>query len=506
MDNEQLLQTIFDAIPHWVAVKSPDGRFLISNKSFSHDIGIETKEIIGKSSKELGFLEDDNLVVIDDSETRAFSGELVDLPPMEMTLPNGEKQIRHTHKLPLCNSQGEITGTISISENISDRVALEEKFRQSQKMEAVGQLAGGVAHDFNNMLQAIAGFAELVAEDLDPDQAQAHDFIKEIQAGTERASNLTRQLLAFSRRQVLQSSSVDLNELVQNLTNMVRRLIGENITLDLIPAANLPRVAVDSGMMEQVLINLCVNARDAMPDGGRLLIETREAELTETYCQDNPWAKPGHYSVIQVSDSGVGIPAGIVEHIFEPFYTTKETGKGTGLGLAMAYGIIHQHNGMINVYSEEGVGTTFRIYLPQTVERKVVEEGEDGVQAEGGHETILIAEDEPLVLKLMQSILEKRGYRVISARDGEEAIRVFQESNPEIDLVLLDVIMPKISGRKAFNMIKTINPTVPVMFSTGYSSNMLDVEFLTTNNLRVIEKPIAPRKILAAIRDVLDHH
>ena len=388
--------------------------------------------------------------------------------------------------------------------DITERSALEERLRQAQKMEAVGQLAGGIAHDFNNMLQVIRGFTTLATTELDGDSGKVALYLGKVEQAAAGAASLTRQLLAYSRRQVLQSRPLDVNRLIVDLVKMVQRLIGEDIELELNPGAGVQNIFADRSMIEHVLINLCVNARDAMPDGGRLSIATQNCVLDEAFTAAHDWAAAGTYTLIEVSDNGCGMSQDVQGHIFEPFFTTKQPGEGTGLGLSMVYGIAKQHGGMIDVRSEVGAGTTFSVYLPITDEEAAEPGSEATRPTAGGNETILVAEDEPKVLELTKELLETQGYNVLCARDGAEAVQVYDTHSGEIGLVILDVVMPRMGGRKVFSAIRKIDSTVPVMFCTGYSSTAVDSEFITAHQLRMIYKPISPNEFIAAVRETLD--
>lgn len=394
-------------------------------------------------------------------------------------------------------------GVVFTSLDITERKRLEEQLRQAQKMEAVGQLAGGVAHDFNNLLQVILGYVDVLQSDLSREKANK-DALEAVQQAAERAADLTRQLLAFSRRQVISPINMDLNDLVQGVLKMIRRVIGEHINLYFIPGVRLGSVFADKGQIEQALMNLCVNARDAMPTGGTLTIETENAVIEEDYCREHLWATEGRYVLLSITDTGHGMDEATKNQIFEPFFTTKEVGQGTGLGLATVHGIVKQHNGLIHVYSELGKGTAFKIYLP------VVERPADAVgtkiesHAIGGTETILIAEDEESVRNLVRHILTAAGYTVFAASNGEAALQLFEENADKIDIALLDVMMPKLGGKEVMERIHERYPTVRFLFSSGYSENAIHTNFVTKEGLHLIKKPYHRAALLRAIRDILD--
>lgn len=385
------------------------------------------------------------------------------------------------------------------------RLYLEEQLRQSQKMEAIGQLAGGVAHDFNNILQASLGYAKLASMRVKADDA-LKGYIDQIVHGSLSAANLTRQLLAFSRRQVMRPAALDLNKVIEDLLRMLYRVIGEHIHIEFIPAHELASIKADRGMMEQIVMNLCVNARDAMSDGGALTLETENLVIDGDYCATHPWASPGRYVLLSVSDTGCGIEAEVLKHIFEPFFTTKGEGKGTGLGLATVYGVIKQHDGMVQAYSEPGKGSTFKVYLPVSERRaEVVGPKIEGPVA-GGDETILMAEDNDSVCDLAQQVLELGGYTVILARNGEEAVALFEAHCDAIDMLLFDVVMPQMGGREAYERIQAIRPEVPVLFSSGYSENAVHTNFVLHEGVKLLQKPYSPNTLLRAVRETLDEN
>lgn len=404
----------------------------------------------------------------------------------------------------LKDPSGQVIGMACLGIDVTEHRHLEEQYRQSQKMEAIGQLAGGVAHDFNNLLQAIQGYTDLALADL-PDEGEAHQNLSESQKAIDRAAGLVRQLLAFSRRQTLQFRVIDLDEVIANLTKMLRRVIGEHIELEISTGCMGQKVHADPGQMEQILLNLCLNARDAMPDGGKIYIETSGIFFDRGYVEVNSWAKEGNYIQLLVTDTGCGMPPEVLEKIFDPFFTTKKVGQGTGLGLATVYGIIRQHEGMIHVYSEVGHGTTFHIYLPvSTVETpQIIPDSQDQPRPRGGNETILVAEDEDLLRNLAQRILQNAGYTVLTASDGEEAMELYRTNRERIDLLLLDMVMPRASGIQVYEYVARENPKARFIFSTGYSFTTLDRGILPKEDIPFIQKPYSPMTLLKVVRDVL---
>ncbi|MGA8144259.1 MAG: response regulator [Candidatus Acidiferrales bacterium] len=391
-----------------------------------------------------------------------------------------------------------------IVEDITDRLALEKQLMQAQKFEAIGQLAGGIAHDFNNMIGAIMGWSDIGIEETE-EGARLRRHFQKIHQQAERAAALTRQLLAFARRQILEPRNIDLNQSVTETLNLLEKVIGSNIEIRTTLAPALSLVRADPTQVEQVLMNLCINARDAMPDGGSLIIETCNSAFDAEYCAHQPFARPGDYVMLSVTDTGTGMDAATLDRIFEPFFTTKELGKGTGLGLATVYGIVRQHGGFTHVYSEPGIGTTFRTYLPATpLATKSVEPTEDTQPVRGGLETILIAEDHAALRELAFETLTNLGYTVILAADGEQALHEFVSRQDQIDLLVLDVVLPKFSGPHVYARICEIKPGVPTIFATGYSADIAALQIAQQQGLPMLQKPYSPRNLARKIRDTLD--
>lgn len=389
-------------------------------------------------------------------------------------------------------------------EDITERIALEKQLVQAQKFEGIGQLAGGIAHDFNNMIGAILGWADIGLDETEP-SSRLHRHFEKVRHQAERAASLTKQLLAFARRQLLEPRDLDLNKSVTETIALLERVLGSNIEIKTRLPLNLALVRADPTQLEQVLMNLCINARDAMPKGGIITIETSNVFLDESFRILHPLANLGHYVVLAVTDTGTGMDAATIDRIFEPFFTTKEIGKGTGLGLATVYGIVRQHGGFIQVYSELGVGTTFRTYLPVSASAQTSPERiEDSRPPRGGSETILVVEDHEGLRQLAQETLSHLGYRVLLACDGDEAIREFSAHRDEIDLALLDVILPKLSGPDIYAHISALKPGLPVVFATGYGAELASLQKALERGLPVIHKPYTPRDLGRRIRESLD--
>ncbi len=391
-----------------------------------------------------------------------------------------------------------------IIRDITERKQMEERLLQAQKMEVVGRLAGGVAHDFNNILTAITGYATFALEALPPSDPVCQD-IQQVLDSAQRAANLTRQLLAFSRRQVMEQRTISLNDLIMNLDKMLRRLIGEDVELITLPGENLAAVRADAGQIEQVIVNLAVNARDAMPNGGKLIIETANVTLGEEYARRHPGAEPGDYVLLAVSDTGVGMTDEVKAHLFEPFFTTKGPGKGTGLGLATVYGIVKQHGGNIYAYSEPGKGTTFKIYLPAVrAEAERLPRRDDEGIIPGGTETVLVVEDEPLVRSMIMRTLREQGYRILEAANGNEALRLAEEYEGEIHLLLTDVVMPQMGGKELQERLAALRPGIRALFVSGYTDNAIAHRGILDPGVAFLQKPFTSAALARKVRQVLD--
>ena len=401
---------------------------------------------------------------------------------------------------------GQPAGLEIIAEDVTELRAVERQLRQAQKFEAVGQLAGGIAHDFNNVVGAILGWAELGLEQ-NRDNPQVVERFTRIREQAERAATLTRELLAFARRQVLQPRAVDLNTVAGGLVSFLDKVIGKDIEFKFL-SARLDPVKADSAQIEQVLMNLCLNARDAMPQGGRLVIETEMVALDDSYCRFYPYVHAGRYAVVSVSDTGIGMDTETRERIFEPFFTTKERGKGTGMGLATAYGILKQHGGFIHVYSEPGHGSLFRVYVPvlegAPAESGGAEKASTPSLAElRGTETVLIAEDHESIREMSRQALLGMGYRVLSACDGQEALQLCSHEKPA--LAILDVIMPNLGGPATATGLLEMFPGLPVVFTSGYSADASELPAEGTP-ARYLQKPYSPTTLGRVVREILDQH
>ena len=505
--SEEQLMKIFNSMPVLMFISTPgDGGITQVNETFLRVLGYSRHEVLGKTAGDLGLFEDRDQHA---SVLRQISGMgRTNDREMRIRKKNGEvldtlysaETIEIQRNRQLLSVFNDVSEWRKASE---EKTRLQEQLRQSQKMEAIGTLAGGIAHDFNNILSVIMGYGSLLEMKLDP-SSQLREHVSQILSSAQKAAHLTNQILAFSRKQVMEPRETDLGELISGIEKMLRRLMGESIELiTTMPRAPLPAL-VDRGQIEQVLMNLCTNARDAMPSGGTLTISTEIIETDSTFARLNELEKPGPYAVISVSDTGTGMDPGTREKIFEPFFTTKEPGKGTGLGLSIAYGIVKQHKGCIFAESREGKGTIFTICLPliDRTERRA-EENEESTPLHGS-ETILIAEDNDGVRRLTSQVMREFGYRVIEAINGEDAVEKFREHRDRIDLVLLDAVMPKKSGREARDEIMTMRPGMNFLFMSGYSADTLESRGGMGDGSHFLPKPATTHDILARIRSILD--
>ncbi len=380
----------------------------------------------------------------------------------------------------------------------------DSQLRQAQKMEAVGNLAGGIAHDFNNLLQAILGYGEVLSEDLAAEGRSTEEVGHILTAGR-RASELTRQLLAYSRRQIIAPADLDLNALIANLVKMLQRLIGENITLETAVSDDILTINADRAQMEQILMNLCINARDAIgnDEAGTVAIETTNVVIDDAYCADHVWARPGPYALLIITDTGCGMSQEVMDEVFEPFFTTKSVGKGTGLGLSTVYGVVKQNGGMVNAYSELEHGSTFKVYWPLIDGLPEAEVKAEVATSLRGSGTILVAEDDAGVRKFVIRLLQDSGYRVLATEDGQQAIEVFDTDCEDIDLALLDVVMPNKSGREVMEHIRQSGSNIPVIFCSGYSLNAIHTDFVLDEGVELVEKPYRRHDLLVKIRNAL---
>jgi len=496
---EETFRKAFNANPEPITIAAfPEGRFIDVNDSFLRVTGYAREEVIGRTSKELNFWArpEDRVTFVEKLKTQ---GSVRDL---EITFRTKSGEIREAVDSAETIDVGGQECAIAIFRDVTERKSLEKQLRQTQKMEAVGQLSGGIAHDFNNLLGVIIGYSEILEQRLPPDDPLLKECLQIKKAG-QSAASLTRQLLAFSRQQVLDPKVLDLNGIVLNVQKMLRRLIGEHIELktNLDPA--LGSVKADQSQIEQVILNLAVNARDAMPQGGKLLIETAKVELDEDYARRHPPQEPGAYVLLSVADTGIGMDAETQARIFEPFFTTKEIGKGTGLGLSTVYGVVRQSGGHIWVYSELGLGTTFKIYLPCAGQPARVQQP-PAAPAESlrGSETILLVEDEEALRGLARSLLEDSGYTVLEAELPEAAIETALQHSGKIHVLLTDLVMPGMTGKDLAAKLAPTRPEMKVVFMSGYTS--FTHAGLADSEIALLTKPFTREKLLRKLRETLE--
>ncbi len=418
---------------------------------------------------------------------------------------NGEMVHVEIRTSPIRDSSGKIVSGIEIVRDVTNRKRLEDQFRQAQKMEAVGTLTGGIAHDFNNLLTAVTGYSEILLARMGPDDPMCRDVL-EIKKAGDRASALTRQLLAFSRKQILKPKVLNLNDVISNIETMLLRLIGEDMSFSTILEKRPWNVRVDPGQIEQVIMNLVVNSKDAMPEGGTLVIRTANAELGEECVHEHPYVKPGRYVMMEVSDTGCGMDKETQAHVFEPFYTTKESGKGTGLGLSTVYGIVKQSRGYIWVVSEPGQGTRFQVYLPQVEDLPEIAASPEEPQSvmNKASETILLSEDEELVRVLVRTCLESRGYKILEARDGKHALEIGMTHDGPIHLLLTDIVMPQMNGQELATRLTQAHPELKTLFMSGYAKTAMVQDGIMDEGIHFIQKPFRVNSLVRKVREVPD--
>ena len=501
-EQRAFLRQVIDLNPSFIFAKDREGRFTLVNQAVADNYGTTVENLIGKTDADFDSNPDevehfvrDDLEVMDDRREKVIPEEVI-------TDASGRVRYLQTIKRPIVGADGRVDQVLGVATDITARKTLEDRLAQAQKMEAVGRLAGGVAHDFNNLLTVIFGSADLLLDTLEPGHpAQAN--AEEIRRAAERAAMLTRQLLAFSRRQVLETRVEDLNQVVSDSVRMLRRLIGEDVELVTALEARRPNVKVDPVQITQVVLNLAINARDAMPYGGTLTVRTGETTLDAGYAATHPGVTPGDYATISVSDTGHGILPDVLPHIFEPFFTTKPPGHGTGLGLATSYGIVQQSGGHISLTSEPDHGTTFFVHLPLV-------SGEAGAvasppgEAPGGHETLLVVEDDPMVRAIAARSLVAKGYRVLEASNGSEALTVAAAHAGPIHLLLTDIVMPQMGGIELAERLARVRPGTRVLLTSGYTEEPIVLSEAPGAESAFLPKPYVPETLTRRVREILD--
>jgi PAS domain S-box-containing protein len=485
-----------------VIITSRDGTITWVNTAFSETTGYSAAETIGKNPRSLL-----KSGVHDAAFYKPMWDTLLSGNVWHGEMTNRRKDGSHYPEdltiTPVKDAHGDIAHFVAIKRDLTAEKALQAQFLQAQKMESVGQLAGGIAHDFNNLLTVINSTAELAAMGLSEDDSMREELLTIGTAGT-KAAALTRQLLAFSRQQILQPAVISLNSVVLHLEGMLRRVISENIELVIRLDDALSNVSVDPGQIEQVIINLVINSRDAMPNGGQVIIETRNIALDETFASTHAAVRPGPHVMLAISDTGVGMNQATQLKIFEPFFTTKDPAKGTGLGLSTAYGIVKQSGGDIQMYSEVGHGTTIKIYLPRVGGESRESEAARPLRAERGTETILVVDDAVEVCSMAKRVLERAGYTVLAAGSGVEALSLLDHREGPVHLMLTDMVMPGMSGRELSERIATSQPDTKILYTSGYTSDVIVQQGVLDHGLNFIGKPYAISALMSKVREVLD--
>jgi len=502
-ESEVSYRTLVERAPVGIYRSNPAGRFLAANAALVRMLGYDTleevqrldmaRDVYADPAERQRLLDRDSYTDREYDEVEAMWKRKDGLP---LTVQLSIRAVR--------NVAAEVEYYETIVRDVTEQRRLQAQLTQAQKMEAIGRLAGGIAHDFNNLLTAVFGYVDLLHEELAAN-TRAQQDLAEIRKAAERAAGLTRQLLAFSRQQVLEPVVLEPNGLLEDFEKMLRRVIGEDVNLRLTLGADVGNVRADPGQLEQVILNLAVNARDAMPTGGKLTIETANAELSEQYAEFHQAVVPGRYVMLAVSDTGVGMSPEVRAKAFEPFFTTKERGKGTGLGLATVYGIVKQSGGYVWVYSEPGLGTTFKIYLPQV--DAPIDAAPRAAELEGtlaGTETILLAEDDELLRPLARNLLERLGYTVLAAANAEEALALVRKHAIPIHLLVADVVMPGESGRQLGRRLAELRPETRVLYVSGYTDEVIVHHGMLEPGLNYLQKPFTPGALARKVREVLD--
>jgi PAS domain S-box-containing protein len=502
VEREELFRLISENAADMIAVVDSSGRRLYNSPAYARILGYSNEELASTSFFEQ--VHPDDRQVAEQAAKEATSGSEGRTVQYRMRHKDGSWHVIESGASAILNAQKQVEKLVIVNRDVSERRQLEEKFRQAQKMEAVGRLSGGVAHDFNNLLGVIIGYAEFLQEGLDPENTLRSSVDEILKAG-KRAASLTRQLLAFSRQQVLDPKVLELNAVVSDMEKMLRRLIGEDIELSTVLGQDLGRLKADQGQLEQVVMNLVVNARDAMPQGGKLVIDTQNMIMDEAFIRRYPYpVQEGPYVCLTVTDSGIGMDAETKARAFEPFFTTKEKGKGTGLGLSTVYGVVKQSGGYVDIYSAPGAGTTFKIYLPRVDEAIKAESPAGTATSFTGNETILLAEDETSLRTLTRNTLELYGYKVLEAKDGVEALQVSDAYKGPIDLLLTDMVMPGMGGRALATELVRRRPEIRLAYMSGYTGQAVGSQGPVDPGSVFLLKPFSRELLTRKIREALD--
>ncbi len=495
------LMAAIEQVGEGIVMTDARGNIEFVNPAFEQMTGYTRDEVVGRNPRILKSGRQDELFYRDLWDTissgRVWTGRMVN------KCKDGKFYTEETTISPVCDASGRIVNYVAVKRDITQHLQMTAQFQQSQKMEAVGMLAGGVAHDYNNMLSVILGYAEMVQEKIDPAQSLYADLEIIINAA-KRSADITRQLLTFARKQTIIPVVLDLNQAIESMLKMLRRLIGEDIDIAWLPKTGLSPVKMDPVQVDQVLANLCVNARDAIEGVGKITIETGSAVFDKAYCADHFGYIEGEYVLLAVSDDGCGMDKEILDKIFEPFFTSKGEGLGTGLGLSTVHGIVKQNNGFINVYSEPGKGTTFRIYLPRHTGQAVDSQQKKMTKIPLGRgETVLVVEDEPVILGMSKKILEKLGYRVLAASTPGEAVGLAEKHASDIHLVITDVVMPEMNGRELAQRLQSLYPDMHILFMSGYTADVIAHRGVLDEGVNFMQKPFSMKEMAFKVREAL---
>jgi two-component system, cell cycle sensor histidine kinase and response regulator CckA len=497
---EELFSLIGENAADMIAVVTVHGERLYNSPSYEKLLGYTPEDLEKTSAYEQIHPDDQPAVKLAADEAKKTGiGRRVEY---RIRHKSGEWRVLESTASAVRNSHGEVEKLVIVNRDITERRQLEQQLLLSQRLEAVGKLSGGIAHDFNNILGVIIGYSEALQQMMSADDPM-REAVDEIEKAGQRAAALTQQLLAFSRKQVLEPKILNLNSIVADVEKMLRRLIGEDVDLEIISSPNLERIKADRGQIEQVILNLAVNARDAMPRGGKLKIETMNADLDESDARRNRYVVPGQYAMLQVSDTGTGMSAEVQSHIFEPFYTTKEQGKGTGLGLATVYGVVKQSGGYIWLESEIGKGSKFQVYLPRAEGAEPEAVRSEPLFTSRVSATILVVEDEPSLRKLACKILKESGYKVLEAEDGTKALEVAGKFDSEIHLLLTDVVMRGMNGRELADNLSPKRPGMKVLYMSGYTDGAVATHGVLESGIVILRKPFSRAQLLQHVGEVL---
>lgn len=502
--HEQFLRQVIDANPSLVFVKDWEGRFVLGNKALADAYGSTPEQLVGRTDADFNKQADEVQRFLEDDREVMTGQVLKRISEEPVTNSVGHTRWFQTVKVPLARPVGASLQVLGVATDITDRKLLEDQLRHAQKMEALGQLTGGIAHDLNNVLTVILANTDLISPHLAQADADITRDFKDLQGAASRGADMVRKLLAFSRRETLRMKPLDLTRFCNELLNTVQRLLPATIDVRLHTEPVLPHVTADEGAVHQMMLNLVTNARDAMPDGGMLVIDVAHRIVDEEWCITHGWGKPGKYVCVTVSDTGTGMDAATREKVFEPFFTTKAQGEGTGLGLPMVYGLIRQHDGFIGVYSEVSQGTAIRLYFPATVETTLIPDVVHARPMRGGTETVLIADDEESIRRSTTRVLERHGYNVITASNGEEALHIISERGEEIHLVISDVVMPKMGGKELLTALLHGGYSIPFLFTSGYAAREVRESVELDASIPFLHKPWAMSDLLQKVREVIE--